>query len=144
MSRTISIASKPEGDGAASNSRSHKPEGDGAASDSRSHRPQGHGLASSSQSHKIEGHKPKIAENIVWRRDGEADQLIIVSREDLPLPLILNPTAAMIFSLCDGRHSLENIAERLCQEYNQDDFSLALEDVKKQIEYFVRKGIVDI
>ena len=130
MSRTISIASKPEGDG--------------AASDSRSHRPQGHGLASSSQSHKIEGHKPKIAENIVWRRDGEADQLIIVSREDLPLPLILNPTAAMIFSLCDGRHSLENIAESLCQEYNQDDFSLALEDVKKQIEYFVRKGIVDI
>ena len=70
--------------------------------------------------------------------------MIIVSREDLPLPLILNPTAAMIFSLCDGRHSLENIAESLCQEYNQDDFSLALEDVKKQIEYFVRKGIVDI
>ena len=39
----------------------------------------------------------KIADNISWRRDGEADQLIIVSREDLPLPLILNPTAAMIF-----------------------------------------------
>ena len=32
---------KPEGDGAASNSRSHKPEGDGAASDSRSHKVNG-------------------------------------------------------------------------------------------------------
>lgn len=90
---------------------------------------------------KIEGYKPKIAENIVWRRDGEADQLIIVSKEDLPLPLILNPTAAMIFSLCDGRHSLENIAERLCAEFNQDDFSLVLEDVKKQIEDFADKCI---
>ena len=87
---------------------------------------------------------PKIADNIVWRRDGEADQLIIVSREDLPLPLILNPTAALIFSLCDGRHSLENIAERLCQEFGLDDFSLALEDVKKQIEYFKDKCIVKV
>ena len=86
----------------------------------------------------------KIADNISWRRDGEADQLIIVSREDLPLPLILNPTAAMIFSLCDGRHSLENIAERLCQEFGLDDLSIVLEDVKKQIEYFVEKCIVNV
>ena len=88
--------------------------------------------------------EPKIANNINWRRDGEADQLIIVSKEDLPLPLILNPTAALIFSLCDGRHSLEKIAERLCAEFNQDDFSLVLEDVKKQIEYFVAKCIVSV
>lgn len=88
--------------------------------------------------------KPKVAENIVWRRDGEADQLIIVSREDLPLPLILNPTAAIIFSLCDGRHSVEKIAERLCQEFGLDDLSLALEDVKKQIEYFKDKCIVKV
>ena len=111
MFQTISIASKPAGDGAASDSRSHR---------------------------------PKIADNISWRRDGEADQLIIVSKEDLPLPLILNPTAALIFSLCDGRHSLEKIAERLCAEFNQDDFSLALEDVKKQIEHFVAKCIVSV
>ena len=88
--------------------------------------------------------EPKIANNINWRRDGEANQLIIVSKEDLPLPLILNPTAALIFSLCDGRHSLEKIAERLCAECNQDDFSLVLEDVKKQIEYFVAKCIVSV
>lgn len=92
----------------------------------------------------IASNRPKIAENIVWRRDGEADQLIIVSREDLPLPLILNPTAAIIFSLCDGRHSLEKIAERLCQEFGLDDLSLALGDVKKQIEYFKDKCIVKV
>ncbi len=129
MSQTTSIANK------------HRPAGDGAASN----RPEGHGAASNSRSHsRSHSHRPKIAENIVWRRDGEADQLIIVSREDLPLPLILNPTAAKIFSLCDGRHSLENIVERLCQEFNQDDLSLALEDVKKQIEYFKDKCIVSV
>jgi hypothetical protein len=111
MSQTISIANKPEGDGAASNSRSHK---------------------------------PKIPDNVIWRRDGEDDQIIVASREGLALPVILNPTASWIFSLCNGRNTLEGIARILCDKSDARDFSAVLEDVKRQVEYFLDKGLLEI
>jgi hypothetical protein len=125
MSQTISIANKPEGNGGQPKSRSHKPEGNGAASVSRSH-------------------KPEISDNVLWRRDGQDDQIIVASREGLPLPLILNPTASWIFSLCNGRNTLEGIAQILCDKSDAQDFSAVLGDVKRQVEFFLDKGIVEI
>lgn len=88
--------------------------------------------------------KPKIAPDVLWRRDGDANQIIIVSREDLPLPLILNATAARIFSLCDGEHSVEDMAEILRSEFRLPEGPQILEDVKKQAEYFLQKRIVEV
>lgn len=88
--------------------------------------------------------KPKILDNIIWRRDGEDDRIIVLSREDMALPLILNPSAAMIFSLCNGNNTLEDIAKALSDEFGLDDFKIALEDVRGQIEYFLDKKIVQI
>lgn len=88
--------------------------------------------------------KPRIAPDVLWRRDGDENQIIIVSREDLPLPLILNATAARIFSLCDGEHSVEDMAEILRSELRLPDGSQILEDVKKQAEYFLQKRIVEV
>lgn len=88
--------------------------------------------------------KPKIAPDVLWRRDGDANQIIIVSREDLPLPLILNATAGRIFSLCDGEHTIEEIAEILRSELRLPEGSQILEDVKRQTEYFLQKRIVEV
>ena len=87
--------------------------------------------------------KPKILDNVAWRRDGEDEQIIVLSKEGLALPLILNSTAARIFSLCDGKHTLEDMAKGLCDEFSLDDFKMVLKDVKGQIEYFINKGIVE-
>ncbi|HLD82720.1 MAG TPA: PqqD family protein [Candidatus Omnitrophota bacterium] len=87
--------------------------------------------------------KPKILDNVAWRRDGEKEQIIVLSKEGLALPLILNPTAAKIFSLCNGKNSLEDMATELCAEFGMDDFKMLLGDVKEQVEYFINKGIVE-
>lgn len=86
--------------------------------------------------------RPKVLNDVIWRGDGENDQIIILSREGLALPLILNPSAARIFSLCNGENTLEDIANNLCGEFGLDDFGMVLKDVRIQIEYFIKKAIV--
>lgn len=86
--------------------------------------------------------RPKVLNGVIWRRDGENDQIIILSREGLALPLILNPSAARIFSLCNGENTLEDIANNLCAEFGLDDFRMVLKDVRIQVEYFIKKTIV--
>lgn len=88
--------------------------------------------------------KPKISDNVLWRRDGQDDQIIVASREGLALPVIINPTASWIFSLCSGKNTLEEIAQILCDKSDAQDFSVVLEDVKRQVEYFLDKGLVEI
>lgn len=85
---------------------------------------------------------PKVLNDVIWRRDGENDQIIILSKVDLALPLILNPSAARIFSLCNGENTLEDIANNLCAEFGLDDFGMVLKDVRIQVEYFIKKAIV--
>ncbi len=86
---------------------------------------------------------PKRSDDVVWRRDGEDEQIIVLSKEEFPLPVILNPAASRIFLLCDGKNTLEDIAQALMREFDLEDFSVAVADVKRQIEYFLDKGIVN-
>lgn len=88
--------------------------------------------------------KPIISQDVSWRRDGEKEQLIVLSKEGLPLPMILNISSARIFSLCTGENSLEEIAQKICDEFSVEDFSMVLEDVKRQVDEFLNKGIVEI
>lgn len=87
--------------------------------------------------------KPKILDEVIWRRDGEDNQIIVLSKEGLALPLILNPTAARILLLCNHKNTLEDIAVNLSDEFGREDFPMVLEDVKEQVEYFMNKGIVE-
>lgn len=86
--------------------------------------------------------KPQKSPDVIWRVDGENNQIILASREDLALPLMLNQTAAKIFLLCNGKNTLEDIASSLCAEFALKDFDMVLKDVKEQTEYFIEKGIV--
>src|SRR3989338_8392973 len=88
--------------------------------------------------------KPKISDGVSWRWDGEDEQIIVLSKEGLALPLILNPTAALIFSLCDNNNTLEDIARQLCDKLGLDDFEMVLQDVKEQVEYLINKNIVQV
>lgn len=87
--------------------------------------------------------RPKILDNVNWRADGEDNQIIILSKEGLPLPLILNISASKIFLLSNGKNTLEDITQALCDEFAVDDFSAVLKDVKEQVGDFLSKGIVE-
>lgn len=86
--------------------------------------------------------RPERVDDIIWRRDGEEDQIIILSRDGFSLPIILNPTAVRIFLFCDGKNSLEDIACSLCEEFSLDDFAAVLSDVKEQVDDFIKRGIL--
>lgn len=86
--------------------------------------------------------KPKRADNIIWRLDGEKNQICILSKDGFVLPLILNYSAAKIFFLCDGKNSVEDIANSLCREFKSDVFTTLLEDVREQIKDFIKRGVV--
>lgn len=88
--------------------------------------------------------RPKISDNLVWRRDGEDNQLIVLSKEDMSLPLILNLTAARIFLLCNGENSLEDIARGLAEAFGREDYAGILDGVKRQVGYFLDRGIVGV
>ncbi len=128
MSQTISIANKPGGDGLPSDRQSHKPR-------SKLQRNQ-------ERERGFERGKPKISPDVSWRRDGDKEQIIVLSKEGLPLPLLLNLTSARIFSLCTGENSLEDIARLLCEEFDRQDYAKILEDVQKQAGYFLEQGLI--
>lgn len=86
--------------------------------------------------------KPRKDDTLRWRLDGEEDQIIVLSKENLPLPIILNSTAARIFLLCDGNNSVEKITGSLCSEFNMNDFNSVLTDVQSQIENLIKKGVI--
>lgn len=86
--------------------------------------------------------KPKRDDNLKWRIDGEENQIIVLSKENLPLPLILNSTAARIFLLCDGKNSVEKITGSLCTEFNLNDFNSVLTDVQSQIQDLIKRGVL--
>ena len=104
---------------------------------STANKPEGNGAASASRSR-----KPKKAGGLSWRKDGEREQIVILSKEDFALPLILNFSAARIFLLCNGRNSLLGIAQLLAKEFKRKNYARILDDVKKQVGYFFKKGIV--
>jgi uncharacterized protein YaiI (UPF0178 family) len=80
----------------------------------------------------------KQAEDVIWRRIG--DDIVIIKDDGLSTH-ILNKTAALIWELCDGKHSSDEIAANLCERY---DVSLeeARTDTGEIIEGLTKAGLL--
>jgi hypothetical protein len=76
---------------------------------------------------------PRIKEDVLWRRDGEEDQ-IILAKAGYGAVFILNPTSAYIFEKCDGRTTPEQILHLLSEES-----SMSMEDVRKDFYRVLKK-----
>lgn len=57
---------------------------------------------------------------------------------------VLNPTAAFIWTCCDGRHSPAEILEELCEALGSSAPPRAalLEDIDKSLDNFRRQGLL--
>ncbi len=55
---------------------------------------------------------------------------------------ILNPTASMIWSLCDGSHTLEQISMKLKKKFKESGEDI-LQDVCKTVEELRKDGFLE-
>lgn len=56
---------------------------------------------------------------------------------------ILNETAAMIWELSDGSHTIDQIAEAICRRYD-DTFDIVREDVIQTVESMVKLRLIEL
>jgi hypothetical protein len=83
---------------------------------------------------------------IFRRRDdiliGTFNDQILVFDPQKNLPYVMNGVAAFIFMNTDGEMKLEEIAEKVCLEYNVELYQ-AIEDIKAIYEEFGLKRLVN-
>lgn len=70
------------------------------------------------------------------------DDRILVFDPQKNLPYVMNGVAAFIFMNTDGETRLEEIAEKLCMEYNVN-LPKAIEDIKAIYEEFGSKRLIN-
>lgn len=56
---------------------------------------------------------------------------------------ILNPTAKLIWELCDGGHAREEMEQVIRARFSIPDGRDVAEDVRQTLEVFTKKGIVE-
>jgi hypothetical protein len=78
------------------------------------------------------------AEDIIWR---EIDNEIAVIRDDGLAVYVLNKTAARIWKMCDGSLKPDEIASRLCEDYDVS-IDRASEDVRNTLAGMRAKGLL--
>lgn len=74
-----------------------------------------------------------------WRWDGEKGDFIFIFAPLVRRYYLLNPTAAKVFSMCDGETDVDEIAKKIGGE---EKITKVKEDVNKMIEHLQRVGIV--
>jgi hypothetical protein len=81
---------------------------------------------------------PRQKKEVIWRRIGDT---IVVIKEDGLSSHVLNKTAAFIWELCDGDVDIDEIAQRVHQQ-----FEVSLEDARADaltlIDELKRAGIL--
>ncbi len=56
---------------------------------------------------------------------------------------VLNPTAKLIWELCDGEHTIEEIEQVIRTRFSISDNRNVAGDIQHTLEVFVAKGIVE-
>lgn len=54
----------------------------------------------------------------------------------------LNPTAQVIWELCDGEHSVEDMRRSIKASFRVDDNHDVSEDIRRTLEHFQAKGLL--
>ena len=56
---------------------------------------------------------------------------------------VLNPTAKLIWELCDGAHTIEGMEREVRANFSTSEEHNVIEDIKQTLDLFVSKGIID-
>ncbi|GAB6086889.1 PqqD family protein [Alkaliphilus crotonatoxidans] len=86
---------------------------------------------------------PKVL-GIRWRWDGDTGDYITYLNPKLGNINILNPVAATIFKLCDGKTSVNDIVEKLYQEYDAPSVDIIRKDVEDFLNFMSKNQIIKL
>lgn len=74
----------------------------------------------------------RLSNKVQYRQEGDKGLLFMVSEEGDVKSVFLNETGKIIIEFCDGKHSIDDVAKRICEE-----FESSLEQVINDVEEFV-------
>lgn len=84
--------------------------------------------------------KPRIKRSVIVKQMGA--ETVLFDPESGAVHT-LNPTARLIWQLCDGQHSLEDMAKALMQDFRVGDGVEVSHDVKETVERFRQEGLLE-
>jgi hypothetical protein len=84
--------------------------------------------------------RPVRRSSVVSKKLG--DETVLYDRETRAIH-VLNPTAILVWELCDGKHSPEDMEESLRAEFQADEKAGVLEDVRLIIDRFRTEGLLE-
>ena len=79
--------------------------------------------------------KPKIAEDIVWKEEGEKGEIVSLASYLGGSIQLLNPVASKIIKLADGTNTIQDIIDNICTSFEEAN----PKRVEKDIESFLTK-----
>jgi len=85
---------------------------------------------------------PCIQSSLIEKKVG-MDLVVLCSPDGKELH-VLNATAVNVFRLCDGSHTLEDMAKALVDSFDGVDYNQAYEDVKNILDVFKSKQLINL
>lgn len=82
------------------------------------------------------------AMKIRWRWDGDTNEHITYFNPKSGTINILNPVAAYIFNVCNGNNTVEQIIDRVCEEYDAPNRDLVTKDVNEFLHFMEKNEII--
>lgn len=87
--------------------------------------------------------KPEKNPAIIWRRDGPRKDIIITLNKYTGKLSFLNPTAARIFELCNGKNTVKDIICAIVEEF-KCSVKVAREDVPKALNKLTQIRLISV
>ncbi len=84
-----------------------------------------------------------VREPVSWRWDGETMEHIVLSVPKTKNIYILNPTAALVFYLCNGHNTVSDIAETVAKRFGAD-YRVVVRHVRDFVGRLVEMGVVSL
>ena len=86
--------------------------------------------------------KPLVSNDILWRRDGEENELVILASCNGGSIRFLNPVAGLILELSNGKNTVDDIVDHIMKNYDCADKANVEKDVNMFLKILVENGVV--
>ena len=84
--------------------------------------------------------KPMRKDSVL--RGSKGDETVLYNEESGAIH-VLNPTALLVWNLCDGEHSIEEIENTMRAEFSVSEDQSVSKDIEEVIERFSKEGLLE-
>jgi len=84
--------------------------------------------------------KPLRKKSILCKRMGQ--ETVLYNKESEAIH-VLNPTALLVWDLCDGEHSFEDMEKAIRNEFSVSEEERVSQDIQGVIDRFSKEGLLE-